>query len=115
MGSVSGKPYLADGRQQDMEEFLRIFLSELEREVKDDDGLITPILEAFWGKEVTVRKFVDTEDGRCVRCQMYPSYSEDKFLTLKIQVPDSNYNIHLSHLITNYYSENTDKMVLTPI
>ena len=112
MGSVSGKPYLADGRQQDMEEFLRIVLSELKREVRDDDGLITPILENFWGKEVTLRKFVDTEDGRCVRCQMYPSYSEDKFLTLKIQVPESYYNINLSHLVANYYSENTDQLIL---
>jgi hypothetical protein len=74
--------------------------------------LITPILENFWGKEVTLRKFVDTEDGRCVRCQMYPSYSEDKFLTLKIQVPESYYNINLSHLVANYYSENTDQLVL---
>ena len=95
VGSISNKPYLANGGQQDMEEFLRIFLAELRREVDDDEGLFSSIIEHFWGQEVTVRKFVDTPNGRCVGCQLYPSYKEEKFLTLKIQVPELNQNIFL--------------------
>ena len=88
-----------------MEEFLRFLLLELEREIQDDDGLFTPIIHNFWGKEVTVRKFVDTPDGLCNKCQMYPSVSEDKFLTIKLKVPQAYHNIFLSTLIENYYSE----------
>ena len=48
-----------------MEEFLRTLLLELEREIQDDDGLFTTVLHNFWGKEVAVRKFVDTPEGKC--------------------------------------------------
>ena len=112
VGSASHMPYLANGGQQDMEEFLRIFLAELQREVDDEEGLFSSIIEHFWGKEVTVRKFVDTPNGKCVRCQLYPSHREEKFLTLKIQVPESNQNLHLSNLVASYYSESTDQLVL---
>ena len=112
VGSVSNKPYPANGGQQDMEEFLIIFLAELRREVDDDEGLFSSIIEHFWGQEVTVRKFVDTPNGRCVGCQLYPSYKEEKFLTLKIQVPELNQNIFISHLVASYYSESTDQLVL---
>jgi hypothetical protein len=71
--SISNKPYLANGGQQDMEEFRKIFLAELRREVDDDEGLFFSIIENFWGQEVTVRKFVDTPNGRCVACHLYPS------------------------------------------
>jgi hypothetical protein len=110
--STSGRPYLSGGGQQDMEELLRTLLLELEREIRDDDGLFTPIIHEFWGKEVTVRKFVDTPDGKCNKCQMYPSVSEDKFLTVKLKVPSSNHSIFLSTLIANYYSESSDQMML---
>ena len=43
---------------------------------------------------------------------MYPSVSEDKFLTIKLKVPQSNNNILLSTLIENYYSESSDQMML---
>ena len=95
-----------------MEEFLRTLLLELEREIQDDDGLFTTVMHEFWGKEVCVRKFVDTLDGKCNNCQMYPSVSEDKFLTVKLKVPSSNHSIFLSTLIENFYSESSDQMML---
>ena len=112
VGVVSGRLYLANGGQQDMEEFFRILLSELEAEVSDDDGLFSPSLENFWGKEVTIRKFVNMSDGKCVRCKMFPAYKEDKFLTLKLKVPESNDDIMLSQLISSYYPESAEQMVL---
>ena len=84
-----------------MEEFLRVLFQELEREIQDDDGLFTTVLHNFWGKEVAVRKFVDTPEGKCNKCQMYPSLREDKFLTVKLKVPESNLSIQLSSLNAN--------------
>ena len=73
-----------------MEEFLRILLLELEREIQDDDGLFSTIIHDFWGKEVSVRKYAYTQDGKCNKCQLYPSVKEDNFLTVKLKVPESN-------------------------
>ena len=95
-----------------MEEFLRILLLELEREIQDDDGLFSTIIHGFWGKEVSVRKYVDTQDGKCNKCQLYPSVKEENFLTVKLKVPESNLSIQLSSLIANYYSESSDQMML---
>ena len=95
-----------------MEEFLRILFQELEREIQDDDGLFTTGMHEFWGKEVCVRKFVDTLDGKCNNCHLYPSVREDKFLTVKLKVPESNHSIQLSTLIANHYSESSDQMIL---
>ena len=75
-----------------MEEFLRILLLELDREIQDD-GLFSKIIHDFWGKEVSVRKFVDTQDGKCNKCQLYPSVQEENFLTVKLKVPESNLSI----------------------
>ena len=47
VGKISRKPYLSDGGQQDMEEFLRILLSELEREVQDDEGLFSTVIRSY--------------------------------------------------------------------
>jgi hypothetical protein len=85
-----------------MEEFLRILLLELEREIQDDDGLFSTIFQDFWGKE----------DGKCNKCQMYPSVKEENFLTVKLKVPESNLSIQLSSLIANYYLESSDQMML---
>ena len=112
LGSTSGRQYLASGGQQDMEEFLSTLLLELEKEIQDDDGLFTPILHEFWGKEVTAMKFLDTPDGKCNKCLLYPSMSEDKFLTVKLKVPCSNHSIFLSTLIANHFSESSDQMML---
>ena len=95
-----------------MEEFLRILLAEVEREVHDDEGLFSPSIQNFCGTEVTVRKFVDSPEGKCSNCLLFPSVREQKFLSIKINVPESNDSIKLSYLIANYYSESTDQMML---
>ena len=53
-----------------MEEFFTTVLTELEKEVIDDDGLLSPIIQQFWGKETIVRKFLHTNNGKCENCQI---------------------------------------------
>jgi hypothetical protein len=46
---VSGKQYLANGGQQDMEEFMTVILTELlEKEFKDDDEIFSSTFTQFW-------------------------------------------------------------------
>ena len=85
---------------------------ELENEVTDDDGLFSPIVKLFWGKEKIIRKYLGTNDGKCSKCSMYPAVSEQNFLTLKIEVPVTNASVELSSLIYNYFSESLDQMKL---
>jgi hypothetical protein len=95
-----------------MEEFFTTVMLELEKEVTDDDGLFSPIVKLFWGKEKIIRKYLATNDGKCANCSMYPAVSDQKFLTLKIEVPVINASVELSSLIYNYFSESLDQMKL---
>jgi ubiquitin C-terminal hydrolase len=109
---VSRKPYLANGSQQDMDEFLTTVLTVLEQEVTDDDGLFSPTIQQFWGKEMIVRKFFHTQNGKCEGCHLFPSSNEQNFLSLKFEVPDVTANIELASLVYNYFSESVDQMQL---
>ena len=95
-----------------MEEFFTTVLIELEKEVTDDDGLFSPIVKRFWGKEKIIRKYLATNDGKCSMCSMYPAVNDQNFLTLKIEVPVINASVELSSLIYNYLSESLDQMKL---
>ena len=109
---MSRKPYFANGSQQDMDEFLTTVLTVLEKEVTDDDGLFSPIIQQFWGKEIIVRKFFHTQNGECEGCHLFPSSNEQNFLSLKFEVPDVTANIELASLVYNYFSESVDQMQL---
>ena len=93
-------------------EFFSTVMVELEKEVIDDDGLFSPILQLFWGKEKIIRKYLATNDGRCAKCSNYPAVSDQNFLTLKIEVPVTNVSVELSSLIYSYFSESLDQMKL---
>ena len=96
-----------------MEEFLTILLTELlEKEFIDDDNLFSSTFKNFWGKEKIIRKFLSTNDGKCMKCQVYPSIKEQNFLTMKLEVPDLNVSVELSSLVQRYFSENMDQMVM---
>ena len=95
-----------------MEEFFTTVLIELEKEVTDDDGLFSPIVKRFWGKEKIIRRYLATNDGKCSMCSMYPAVNDQNFLTLKIEVPVINASVELSSLIYNYLSESLDQMKL---
>ena len=75
---MSRKPYFANGPQQDMDEFLTTAV--LEKEVTDDDGLFLPIIQQFWGKEIILRKFFHTQNGKCEGFHLFPFSIEQIFL-----------------------------------
>jgi hypothetical protein len=110
VASVSSKPYLANGCQQDMQEFLTTVLTELEKEVTDDDGLFSPIIQQFWGKETIVRKFLHTNNGKCEKCALFPSVRDQNFLSLQFDIPNLTVNIELASLVHNYFSESVVQM-----
>ena len=85
---------------------------ELEKEVKDDDGLFSPVVNCFWGEEKIIRKYLATTDGKCTKCSLYPAVSNQRFLTLKIEVPITYASVKLSSLLYNYFSESLDQMKL---
>ena len=79
-----------------MEEFFTTVLTELEKEVIDDDGLLSPIIQQFWGKETIVRKFLHTNNGKCENCQLFPSAREQNFLSLQFDIPSLTVNIEVA-------------------
>ena len=92
---------------------MTVILTELlEKEFKDDDEIFSSTFTQFWGKEKIIRKFLGTNDGKCGKCQMYPSIKEQNFLSIKVDVPDLNVSVVLSSLVQSYFSENMDEMVM---
>jgi hypothetical protein len=52
----------------------------------DDDNLFSSTFNQFWGNEKIIRKFLGTNDGKCGKCQMYPSINDLR--SIKVEVPD---------------------------
>ena len=109
VGLTSRKSYLANGGQQDAEEFLRTLIEQLMVELPAGHYFL-PSLQSFWGEEKNIRKFLDTPDGKCPRCMTYPGSSEEPFFTMKVKVLDYNCKFTLSSLVDRYYAENTDRV-----
>ena len=82
----SGLIYLKNGEQQDMEEFLKALINELEKEVQYRPIILEQVTK-FWGREQIKRKF-NTDSGRCETCGYFLQQgSPQGFLTLTIPVP----------------------------
>ena len=75
----SGKEFLADGTQQDSEEFLRAVINMMSMELDGWDEF-NIINKEHFGKERIKRKFLDNASGVCSKCGQYPSCNEQKFL-----------------------------------
>ena len=105
VASLSNRLYLANGNQQDCEEFMRLLLSEMRT---DQGDLIEPL---FYGAEKTLHLFENTEDGSCPTCKKFNREVEEEFLMLKLPLPDSSAEIPLSNLIKRYSEreENVEK------
>ena len=106
MASAANKPYLADRRQQDCEEFLTAIFAGLTQEM-DQSGISN--LGQFYGKERIVRKFLHTAEGNCHRCNQMSRTDEEDFLTLKLAVPDTKEAITLSTLVQEHFSEQLEQ------
>ena len=108
----SGRPHLNDGSQQDAEEFLSALEDTIYQELKYVEEFRV-IRNKHWGKVEIRRLFRDnTENGRCKRCNQYLSSHEEKFLTLRLNIPRSEIGVNLSSIIQNHFSENSKTVKL---
>ena len=99
----SGKEFLADGSQQDCEEFLRAVITMMSIELHGWQAF-NIMHNQHVGKEKIIRKFLDNASGVCSKCGEFPSCSEQDFLCLKINIPCSSLPVDISSLIENYFS-----------
>ena len=105
VGVFSGVEEISDGEQKDISHFLRLLLQTLEIELSEQSPDIFAIINKFWGKEKTTRKFLNTADGACGICRNLPRIEEENFCILKLNIMQQVNQIMLTSLIENYYSE----------
>ena len=105
VGTSSGRNHFCDGSQQDLSEFLRALLLELEKEL----SLVSPdamrILNRFWGKEQNTRRFLTTREGFCNICKGFPNAKIENFNILKLHPMQTENVITLDSLMQNRYTE----------
>ena len=94
----SGKYFLADGNQEDSEEFLRAVISMMSDELHGWDAFDVVNNEHI-GLEKIKRKFLDNGSGVCSKCGQFPSCSDQRFLCLKLTIPNSRLPVDLDLLI----------------
>ena len=104
MATAANKPYLANNKQQDSEEFMTALLSELKR---NGNGAIGH----FFGKEMVLLKFLHTSDGSCHKCKQISRVEAEPFLTLKLSVPDTKESITVSSIVQEYFAEQLEFMM----
>ena len=84
VGLFSGVDEISDGQQKDITHFLRLLLQTLQIELSNQPHNIA-LINKFWGKEKTLRKFEHTRDGACGQCHNFPRIEEENFNILKLQ------------------------------
>ena len=72
VGIFSVVDEISDGDQKDISHFLRLLLQTLEIELSGQSPDIFAIINKFWGKEKTTRKFLNNADGTCTTCRTLP-------------------------------------------
>ena len=108
VAQLTGKMFLADGTQQDSDEFLRSLISVMCEELQTWD-IFRNVNKEHMGKETIIKKFLgNNSTGVCTSCGNYPSSREEDFLCLKLNIPFSQSSLNLSTLITNYFSESSE-------
>ena len=93
---------ICNGNQQDMEEFTRLLLECLEKELENNCEQSSRLMGRFIGQEMNMRLFVNTVDGVCSRGHL-PRSDPVIFRTIKLSVPDTNEELSLNNLIHNHY------------
>ena len=108
VGCKSENVEMCSGSQQDITDFLRLLLQQIEIELSELDGPQTLFINKFWGREHVVKKFLDSSDGKCVKCGKLPRQEREDFNMLKINVIKTSQYLSLNDLIVNYFSEGSD-------
>ena len=108
IANISGNVEMNNGTQQDITEFIRHLLQQIEIELSQLTGAASIFINKFWGKESTIKKFVNQNSGKCIKCNKLPREEEENFNILKLQVLQSSKELSLSSLIENSFSEGSD-------
>ena len=102
---------ICNGSQQDMEEFTRLLLESLEKELHNVTEQSTRLMEKFIGQEMNMRLFANTEDGACTKGHL-PRSDPEVFRTIKLSIPDTNKELSLNNLIHNHYSISEENIMM---
>lgn len=108
VGDRSGNPEICSGRQQDVTDFLRLLLKQIEIELAELDGPQALFINKFWGREHIVKKFANGYDGKCTACGNLPRKENEDFNIMKLEVINTNTPLSLNSIIENSFSEGTD-------
>ena len=108
VGESASKPYLMDGSQQDVLDFLFTLLDTIEKELSDQNWEAKVLIREFWGREKIEKKFLDNNSGKCSRCKLNPRVEEESFNYLQLNVPDTMTVIPLSRMLDNHFSESSN-------
>ena len=106
-GQHYGREDICDGIQQDMEEFTRLLLDQIEDELSAVSYMSSRIMNKFWGKEKNRRLFMNAPNGTCKQGHV-PRTEEERFRTIRLPVPDTSRELSLNNMIHNHFAENTD-------
>ena len=90
------------GTEEDSSEFLATLLSVLQAELANCHAA-SVLLQKFWGREKTVRKFTCRREGNCLRCGLHPPAEEQNFQFIKLAVPHQE-TVELNQLLVSYQS-----------
>ena len=108
IATKSGRLYFKDGTQQDIVEFLITLLQEVEEELSEGNREAKAVLQEFWGKERTEKKFLNKSNGLCMKCKSSPRDEEERFQVIQLDIPETSQVILLNGIVDNYFSENAD-------
>ena len=110
VGTSSGRNHFCEGSQEDLSEFLRVLLLELEKELSLISQDAMRILNKFWGKEQKTRRFLTTREGFCNICKQYPNAETENFNIMKLDPMQTQNVLTLDSLIQNKYTEGTESI-----
>ena len=92
VGHGSGRTDISNGTQQDIVDFLRLLLQQIEIELSELDGPHALFINKFWGREHIVKKFANTTGGKCSECGNLPRQENEDFNILKLGCCCLNWN-----------------------
>ena len=101
----SGRSYLSDGSHQDAIEFLMTLLQLVKSETSYQSN---GIVDGLFGLEKLEKNFVLGLYGKCKKCSKKPRDEVEEFSVFELEVPASNRNILLQHLLDTSLHESTN-------
>ena len=111
VGHFHGRLDVCDGSQQDMEEFTRLLLECLEKELENVNTQSSRFMEKFIGQDMNMKLFINTRDGAC-KMGHKPRSDPVIFRTVRVPVPDTDKELSLNNMIHNHYNESAENVMM---